>query len=378
MGKLGSLSRFCITLFLCTSAICSTATAQDLLNDVINDSAFRLELRPYLVMPSNRNDVISMTTRPGDSRPHLTTQEGYVYAINDNGNGTGSTTQFFNFGSALSSAGRSMNGSSGQQGLQSLAFHPDFNKVGQPGYGKLYTTYLENRPGNTSGLNFLGSSMSGFNVNADGVLAEWSFDFNSQQVDQTSFRELFRVQMPRYDHPIKQARFNALAIPGDEDYGLLYMTHGDSNIKDSPNDDPLSLDNALGKMIRIDPLQDGANPYSIPSSNPFFGSSDPNVLQEIYAYGFRNPHTFSFNRDDSGTDHIFVGDIGRNNVEEVNSVVAGGNYGWTEREGTFVHLQLPDSDDDAGYITGLAPLPANEADFGLQYPVDAPAAEIAT
>lgn len=345
------------------------SSAPDLLNDVIDISDFRLELRPYVTMGPNYDDIISMTTRPGDTRLYVTTQEGYVFVINKNANGTGSAVQFFNFTSTLSSAGRSMSGSSGQLGLQSVAFHPDFNKVGQPGYGILYTSYLENRPGNTSGLNFLGNSVSGSGVNADGVLAEWTYNFNTQQVDPSSFRELFRVRMPSYAHPIKQAQFNPRAVPGDEDYGLLYLTHGDSNVKDSPNNDPLRLDNALGKMIRINPLQSGADRYTIPATNPFADSTDPNVLKEIYAYGFRNPHTYSFNRDDSGVDHILVGDIGRNNVEEVNLVLPGANYGWPEREGTFVHLQLPDSDPNAGYITGLAPLPPNEATLGLTYPV---------
>ncbi|MBX3424044.1 MAG: PQQ-dependent sugar dehydrogenase [Pirellulales bacterium] len=345
------------------------AGAQDLLNDLIEDSPFRLELRPYVTLPSSRNDVISMTTRPGDARPYVTTQEGYVFVLDDNNDGTATATQFFNFASALSAAGRSMSGSSGQQGLQSIAFHPDFNRVGQPGHGKLYATYLENRPASAAGLNFLGASTSGSGVNADGVLSEWTFDFQTQQVASSSFRELFRVRMPRYDHPIKQARFNTWAVPGDEDYGLLYLTHGDSNVKHSPNDDPQQLNNALGKMLRIDPLPDGANPYSIPAANPFAGSADPNVLPEIYAYGFRNPHTFSFNRDDAGTTHILLGDIGRNNVEEVNLVVPGGNYGWTKREGTFIHRQLPDSDPDAGYVSGLAPLPADEATLGYVYPV---------
>lgn len=344
--------------------------AQDLLGDVITDSAFRLELRPYVTLPSSRDNLVMMTTRPGDARPYLVNEQGYVYALNDNGDGTGSAAQFFNVGSALSANGRSLNSpGSSQRGLQSIAFHPDFNNVGAPGYGKLYTTQLVTRPFNTSGFNYLGDSVTGSNVNADGLLAEWTYDFNAQQVDSSSFRELFRTQMPLYDHPIKQARFNPYAVPGDDDYGLLYMTHGDSNIKHSPNDDPLHLDNALGKMIRINPLADGADPYSIPATNPFFGSGDADVLQEIYAYGFRNPHTFSFNQDGNGNVHILVGDIGRNNVEEVNLVQSGRNYGWTEREGTVVHLQFADNSGQEGYISGTDPLPGNEATLGYTYPV---------
>ncbi len=355
-----------------TGAFCSAgapcAYAQDLLNDVIDLSSFKLNLRPYITLPSNRNDIISMTTRPGDARLYVTTQEGYVFAINEDANGATTTTQFFNVVGAIQASGHTMNGSSGQQGLQSIAFHPDFNKAGQPGYGKLYTTYLENRPASAAGHSYLGNSVRGATVNADGVLIEWTYDHGTGQVPSSSYRELFRVNMPKYDHPIKQARFNPLAVPGDDDYGLLYLTHGDSNEKHSPNDEPTRLDNALGKMIRINPLPSGSSPYTIPSTNPFADSSDPAVLKEIYAYGFRNPHTYSFNRDDAGGVHILVGDIGRNNVEEVDVVVPGGNYGWTKREGTFVHLQLPDSDPNAGYLTDLAPLPAHEASLGYIYP----------
>jgi hypothetical protein len=170
--------------------------------------------------------------------------------------------------------------------------------------------------------------------------------------------------MPVNDHPIKQARFNPYAVPGDEDYGLLYLTHGDSNPQHSPDDHPQLLSNALGKMIRVNPLDpDGAGTarYSIPATNPFAASSDPAVLKEVYAYGFRNPHNFSFNKDDNGDVHILVGNIGRANVEEVELALPGHNYGWPNREGTFVEKQLANSVADAGYISGVEDLPANEA-----------------
>ncbi len=185
--------------------------------------------------------------------------------------------------------------------------------------------------------------------------------------------------MPVNDHPIKQARFNPYAVPGDEDYGLLYLTHGDSNTQQSTEDYPQFLDNALGKMIRIDPLDpdgNGPNRYTIPATNPFynysgptpttpeFPAAHPTVLGEIYAYGFRNPHTFSFNVGDDGNTHVLIGNIGRSNVEEVNLLTAGGNFGWPNREGTFIERQGTDTtppDADAGYITGVLPLPANEA-----------------
>ncbi len=349
----------------------SLAHGQDLLNDTLRFSVFNLQLRPYAELPADMSNIISMTTRPGDRQLYVTTQEGVIYVVDEDVGGHTTLTPWFDVGQAIRAAtGRSLFGSNRQSGLQAVAFHPDFNHQDMPGYGKFYTSLLEERPPNSSDFFYLGNSSHGRDVQGDSVLVEWTFDHNASQVDAQSYRALFRVRMPFFDHPIKQVKFNLDAQPGDEDYGLLYVTHGDASPKPSTDDLPQFLDNALGKMIRINPLPSGDERYTIPATNPFADSENPEVLKEIYAYGFRNPHTFSFNPDDAGVVHILVGDIGRNNVEEINLVIPGGNYGWPEREGTFVHRQLPDSDPDAGYITGLeASLPANDADLGYIYPV---------
>jgi glucose/arabinose dehydrogenase len=354
-------------IVVCGSVSGVFAAEQDLLNDPLNFSGATLHLRPYAAMPNGFNDIIGMTYRPDDTRMYVTATEGTIFAINDNGSGSTSAVPWFNASAALQSAtGRSMSGDSGQRGLQSVAFHPDFGNVGTPGYGKLYTTMLENRPTNPASPTFkyLGNSTYG-GGGGDGVLAEWTFNHATGQVTTNSYRELFRVNMANYDHPIKQAKFNPYAQPGDEDYGLLYMTHGDSNNQDSLGNDPQDRGDLMGKMIRINPLQSGANRYTIPATNPFASSVDPNVLKEVYAYGMRNPHVFSFNPDDQGNIHILVGDIGRDNIEEVNLVQPGHNYGWTKREGTFVHLQKVAPHPDSGYIDGVDPLPANEATVGI-------------
>src|SRR5262245_33983412 len=356
-----------------TSAL---AAEQDLLNDDVNlFSGATLQLRPYVTLPgtSGNRDIISMTTRPGDSRLYVTTQEGPVYVINKDGSGNTTPTVWFNASTAVQAAtGRPLEqlSNNAHAGLQSLAFHPDFENVGMPGYGKFYTTLLERKPPNDSGHTFLGNTSRGSSSSTypDSVLVEWTYNHATGQVDSNSYREVFRVRLPVLDHMIKQARFNLYARPGDEDYGLLYLTHGDSSSQQSTEDRPRLLNNALGKMIRINPLDpDGNSParYSIPTTNPFYNNPDPNILEEIYAYGMRNPHNFSFNKDDQGTIRILDGDIGRNNIEEVNLVTSGGFYSWTEREGTFVHLQgtvyPPNANPDAGYIYGVTGLPANEA-----------------
>ena len=64
-----------------------------------------------------------------------------------------------------------------------------------------------------------------------------------------------------------------------------------------------------------------------------------------------------------------MGDIGRSNIEEVDLVTPGSNYGWTKREGTFVHKQgtiyPPNANPNAGYIYGVSALPSNEATVGV-------------
>jgi glucose/arabinose dehydrogenase len=68
----------------------------------------------------------------------------------------------------------------------------------------------------------------------------------------------------------------------------------------------------------------------------------PGARPEIYAYGFRNPWKFSFDRM-SG--ELYLSDVGNDRWEEVNRVVPGGNYGWPAMEGsecfTFYDTFLP-------------------------------------
>jgi glucose/arabinose dehydrogenase len=85
--------------------------------------------------------------------------------------------------------------------------------------------------------------------------------------------------------------------------------------------------NLLGKILRID--IEGA-PYSIPPDNPFVGRAG---LDEIWAYGLRNPYRMSF---DMAAPHVLLaGDAGQLLAEEVNLIVRGGNYGWNVREGLY-------------------------------------------
>ena len=88
----------------------------------------------------------------------------------------------------------------------------------------------------------------------------------------------------------------------------------------------------MDSVLRIDPKgNNSANGnYGIPASNPFVNKSD--AAPEVYARGFRNPNRISWSPDGK----MLISDIGLNNIEELNIGVAGGDYGWPAREGSFL------------------------------------------
>jgi glucose/arabinose dehydrogenase len=112
--------------------------------------------------------------------------------------------------------------------------------------------------------------------------------------------------------------------------GDLYISTGDGGSTPNNAQDTNSL---LGKVLRIDPQQSGPKAYSVPADNPFVGSPG---LDEIWAYGFRNPWRFSF---DHLTGNLLIADVGQNNYEEVDyaplssGLGRGANYGWAVCEG---------------------------------------------
>lgn len=336
---------------------------------VFTDSArLRLEVRSYATLPPSGKTINSMTVRPGDDRLYVAEQSGKVFAVGEARDSEASVVEWFDLGQALASVQkrRIYRPRTRHGGLRSLAFHPEFLRN-----GRFYSTQLEDRPADPSLHVFLGQSLSGFageSLSADSVLSEWTYDHRSGRVVANSYREVFRVNLPRRDHPIKQAVFNPLARSGDEDYGLLYVGHGDSGGWKLTFVGGQNRDDALGKVLRIDPLETPDAPYGVRGS-PF--ADDPDTLDEIFALGFRNPHSLSFARDRAGRIRLIVAEVGRDNVDEINLVEPGGNHGWAEREGIFVHdkYEYVDPFERRGYRNGISPLPAVEAEFGYAFPV---------
>jgi hypothetical protein len=89
------------------------------------------------------------------------------------------------------------------------------------------------------------------------------------------------------------------------------------------------------------------------------------MIDEVFATGFRNPHNLTFALDAAGQSHLIVTEIGRDNIEEINIVVKGQNYGWADREGPFVQA----GDEVSGINVGIGNLPGDEANNEFIYPV---------
>lgn len=241
-------------------------------------------------------------------------------------------------------------------GVRGIAFHPKFGTN-----GLFYVSLMERREYSANRLKYF--SRFKYVIPADGVVAEFRADPKTMNVIPNTYRQVIRIGMRVYDHPIKQIIFH-----GD----FLYIGHGDGSVQSGVTGGGQAND-GLGKVLRIDPLQYGGHPYRIPPSNPFYGNNTPiawptteaeknqTYKPEIYALGFRNPHNLCFSK----RGELFVADAGRDNVEEINIIEPGDNCGWPKREGPFVQLFR------GGVVSGVKQLPFSDAKNNFRYPAAA-------
>jgi glucose/arabinose dehydrogenase len=290
----------------------------------------------------------------GAGRTFVADQNGFVLQLFPNG----STSVFLDvlFATPLLT-------DQGQRGLSSVAFHPDYYVAGSDGEGKIYTSSSEP----------LGSGVPDFSAPAgapeshESVVYEWTVSANPDAIDTSSARELLRVVQTYGDHNIAQLSFEPGLAPTHPDYGLLFIALGDGGnvCCPRPSVDPWiqgqDISAPLGSLLRIDPVLPalGGAAYSIPNDNVFASDGDPSTLAEIWVYGLRNPHRFSW--DSAGTGKMLISDIGQANVEEINLGIAGANYGWSEREGTYSVMHFNEND--------VFMLPPGDALLDFTYPV---------
>ena len=263
-----------------------------------------------------------------------------------------------------------------ESGFIGFEFHPEFAEN-----GLLYTVHGERAAGNTAELNFIPPGFSAEDVTYHNVITEWRAADPEAGAFEGTRRELFRAAhvVDNFFHPFGYLGFNPTSEPGDPDYGLLYTSGSDLGFSNGggPNGEDSSqlqrLDSVVGAILRIDPRSPtesggtkGLGDYTIPPNNPFASDDDPDTLGEIYAHGFRNVHRMSWDLSD-GT--LFGSDIGNSQIEEINIIHAGGNYGWFQREGFYDNgIDIP-----GGNMEEVHPLPVDILDGrtadGFTYPV---------
>jgi glucose/arabinose dehydrogenase len=315
--KRGGIGLLVIGILLVSVSMAYAAAG--LLADVIqqSDKTIKLELLSTGLTAPNFG-----TAAPGDEgRLFVSDQDGTLWAIDL---ASGDKSVFADLSGLLVPLGAFGPGTFDERGFLGLAFHPDYASN-----GLLYTLTSEPAAAQAD----FSTMPAGSTPNHQAVVREWQVANPSDPasvVDPTSSRELLRIDEPQFNH-------NAGALNFGHD-GMLYISLGDGGGRDDQGTGHGSSGNAqdpsniLGSILRIDPLgSNSANgQYGIPDDNPFVSMAG--YVGEIYAYGFRNPFRFSF---DMATGDLYAGDVGQDDLEEVDVVVAGGNYGWNTKEGSF-------------------------------------------
>jgi glucose/arabinose dehydrogenase len=173
--------------------------------------------------------------------------------------------------------------SGGEQGLLSVAFHPDYQE------NRLFYVNYTDLDGNTRVV-----------------------EYESTGGAPARRRQLLFVEQPYANHNGGQ-----LAFAPD---GLLYLGMGDGGSSGDPEDRAQDLDSQLGKLLRYDVDATGEQSW------------------EMVAYGLRNPWRFSFDRE-SGD--LWIGDVGQGEIEEIDYLPNGTsglvNFGWDVYEGTQIY-----------------------------------------
>ena len=344
-----------------------------------------LELKDYATFPITgatdkpTNNVAGLLARinflrdePGGKRFFVNDLNGPLYILDKD---TKKITTYLNFNGRDGQGGlfhkfRFENGQA--DGFVNFLFDPDYAHN-----GRFYTIHHEdpelpgsNMPDNT---NFPGLKLDGYKTTAaivtppkhqmDGVIIEWTDTDPSNATFEGTAREILRLELNTYGHPLGEMSFNPAARPGDADWRVMYVASGDSFSGEQKDPvwrmNPQRLDVLIGKIWRIipDPKEHADSStlsengqYRIPNDNPFVKLEG--ARKEIWAYGLRNPERLTWYVDPSDRSKItlIAHSVGLHTWETAVIVHKGTNYGYSLREGN--ELLKPDNN--------TAPLPADD------------------
>ncbi|MCH8990347.1 MAG: PQQ-dependent sugar dehydrogenase [Acidobacteria bacterium] len=294
---------------------------------------------------------------PGhDGRLMVTDQDGILWAVDL----ATSTKSVF-----LDVSGRlvALRTGGDERGLLGVAFHPDYANNG------LLYTYTSEPVDGPADFSTMPTSTT---ADHQSVIVEWHVPNpadSASVADTSSARVLLSIDQPQRNH-------NAGALSFGPD-GMLYISLGDGGSGDDQgvghgtSGNGQDAGNVLGTILRIDPLATSSanGQYGVPADNPFVGQAG--MVDEIFAYGLRNPFRFSF--DSAGGD-MYIADVGQGDIEEIDLGVSGGNYGWNLKEGSFF---FDANGGDPSFVTNVDPgVPAGLVDPIAEYDHDEGAAII--
>jgi glucose/arabinose dehydrogenase len=229
-----------------------------------------------------------LTAPLGDPRLFIVEKGGTIRVVQD---GALLPTPFFDISGQVSTGD--------EQGLLGLAFDPAYSTSGR------FVVHYTDLAGD--------SQVAAYRVSSDPNVA-----------DPATAVTILAVDQPFGNHNGGQVLF------GPD--GFLYVMLGDGGSGGDPGGRGQSLDDLLGAILRLEPVDGGG--YTVPADNPFVG--DPGARQEVWSYGLRNPWRVDF---DPATGDLYVADVGQQRWEEVSvsTVLAGAgrgvNFGWRIMEG---------------------------------------------
>jgi glucose/arabinose dehydrogenase len=230
-----------------------------------------------------------------DTRFFVAEQGGVIRAFSNQKN-VSSSDVYLDIQSKISSP-------NDEEGLLGFVFHPQYESNGY-----VYVNYTASSP-------------------LRNVIARYQRDASNPLIADPD-SELVLLE---YNQPFNNHNGGQIAFGPD---GYLYIASGDGGSGGDPQGNAQNLGSLLGKILRIDvDTTQGLLNYSIPSTNPFVGTSG--AEEEIFAYGLRNPWRISF---DSANGRLWAGDVGQDAREEINIVKSGRNYGWNVREGKICYF----------------------------------------
>ncbi|MEM9752192.1 MAG: PQQ-dependent sugar dehydrogenase, partial [Planctomycetota bacterium] len=298
-------------------------------------------------------------------------------------------------------------------GMTAVALHPDFLNVGSPGYGKLYTVEsgIGNDPnitiGDAAGVDRLPASHADFapayeptgidrrfkaNTNHYSGVFEYTLDPNNPTAGPSNKREVLLTFQPHHAHNLGDLLFDPRAQPGDDDYGLLYISNSDggngtgfqnnaNGLGFMPGPNPAN-NSVYGRILRIDPLDPespgidlthrdvflGTNPFdregpaipkfSVPTgpvANPLSRNASAVTGDDlVWAFGLRNPYRIFIDPDEPRTSTtIWATETGQQNVEGVRRITPGSDGGWGVVEAGFFYLGNSDNNSAPTLVQGL-------------------------